>query len=234
MYNGDRSRKLALVENGFRLKAALDNRPLQFDEFRKKSRQTVFISATPGDFEVEVSGVNISEQLIRPTGIIDPEIIVKPTKNQVDDLLDEIRERIKKKERILVTTLTKKTAEDLTAYYLDLGIKVNYMHSDVDTLERIEIIHSLRKGEIDVLVGINLLREGLDIPEVSLVAILEADKEGFLRSRRALVQTIGRAARNVNGQVIMYGDVITDSMKAAIDETNRRRKNKTNTITIMA
>lgn len=224
MYNGDRARKEALVENGFRLKSALDNRPLRFDEFRKKTSQTVFISATPGDFELEVSKNHISEQLIRPTGIIDPEIEIRATKNQVDDLLFEIRERVKKKERVLVTTLTKKTAEELTNYYLELGVKVRYMHSDVDTLERIDIIHSLRKGEIDVIVGINLLREGLDIPEVSLVAILEADKEGFLRSRRSLVQTIGRAARNINGKVIMYADIMTDSMKEAIDETNRRRE----------
>ncbi len=224
MYNGDRARKEALVENGFRLKAALDNRPLRFDEFRKKAKQTVFVSATPGDFELEVSGKNISEQLIRPTGIIDPEIEIRPTKNQVDDLLEEIRKRSLKKERVLVTTLTKKIAEELTDYYIELGVKVRYMHSDIDTLERIEIIRELRKGQIDVLIGINLLREGLDIPEVSLVAILEADKEGFLRSRRSLVQTIGRAARNVEGRVILYADIMTDSMQAAISETERRRK----------
>lgn len=224
MYNGDRARKEALVENGFRLKAALDNRPLRFEEFREKSNQTVFISATPGDFEIDMSNGFISEQLIRPTGIVDPEIEIRPIANQVDDLLEEIRKRTARKERVLVTTLTKKLAEELTDYYIELGVKVKYMHSDIDTLERIEIIRELRKGEIDVLIGINLLREGLDIPEVSLVAILEADKEGFLRSRRSLVQTIGRAARNVEGRVILYADIMTDSMKEAITETNRRRK----------
>lgn len=224
MYNGDRARKTALVDNGFRLKAALDNRPLKFEEFRDLSHQTVFVSATPGDFEIESSGGIIAEQLIRPTGILDPEIEVRPTGNQVDDLLEEIRKRVEKRERVLVTTLTKKMAEELTEYYLELGVRVKYMHSDIDTLERVEIIAGLRKGEFDVLVGINLLREGLDIPEVSLVAILEADKEGFLRSRRSLVQTIGRAARNVEGRVILYGDVITDSMQEAITETARRRK----------
>lgn len=224
MYNGDRARKTALVENGFRLKAALDNRPLKFEEFRKIADQSVFVSATPGDFEVEVSHGHIAEQLIRPTGILDPVIEVRPTKNQVDDLLEEIRIRADRKERVLVTTLTKKMAEELTEYYLGFGVRVKYMHSDIDTLERIDIIKGLRKGEFDALVGINLLREGLDIPEVSLVAILEADKEGFLRSRRSLVQTIGRAARNIEGRVILYGDIMTDSMKQAIDETNRRRK----------
>lgn len=224
MYNGDRARKTALVENGFRLKAALDNRPLKFEEFRKISDQSVFVSATPGDFELESSHGHIAEQLIRPTGILDPIIEVRPTKNQVDDLLEEIRIRAERKERVLVTTLTKKMAEELTEYYLGFGVRVKYMHSDIDTLERIDIIKGLRKGEFDALVGINLLREGLDIPEVSLVAILEADKEGFLRSRRSLVQTIGRAARNIEGRVILYGDVMTDSMKQAIDETNRRRK----------
>ncbi|WP_462428259.1 excinuclease ABC subunit UvrB [Fusobacterium varium] len=224
MYNGDRARKTALVENGFRLKAALDNRPLKFEEFRKISDQSVFVSATPGDFEMEASHGHIAEQLIRPTGILDPVIEVRPTKNQVDDLLEEIRIRADRKERVLVTTLTKKMAEELTEYYLGFGVRVKYMHSDIDTLERIDIIKGLRKGEFDALVGINLLREGLDIPEVSLVAILEADKEGFLRSRRSLVQTIGRAARNIEGRVILYGDIITDSMKQAIDETNRRRK----------
>lgn len=224
MYNGDRARKTALVENGFRLKAALDNRPLKFEEFREISDQSVFVSATPGDFEVESSHGHIAEQLIRPTGILDPIIEVRPTKNQVDDLLEEIRIRAERKERVLVTTLTKKMAEELTEYYLGFGVRVKYMHSDIDTLERIDIIKGLRKGEFDALVGINLLREGLDIPEVSLVAILEADKEGFLRSRRSLVQTIGRAARNIEGRVILYGDVMTDSMKQAIDETNRRRK----------
>lgn len=224
MYNGDRARKESLVDNGFRLKAALDNRPLKFEEFRKITGQTVFVSATPGDFEIQESNGNIAEQLIRPTGILDPEIEVRPTKNQVDDLMEEIRIRVGQNQRVLVTTLTKKMAEELTEYYLGFGLRVKYMHSDIDTLERIDIIKGLRKGEFDVLVGINLLREGLDIPEVSLVAILEADKEGFLRSRRSLVQTIGRAARNVEGRVILYGDIITDSMKEAIDETNRRRK----------
>lgn len=224
MYNGDRARKTNLVENGFRLKAALDNRPLTFQEFKSIANQIVYVSATPGDYEMEVSKGEVAEQLIRPTGLIDPEIEVRKTENQVDDLLHEIRERAKNKERVLVTTLTKKMAEELTEYYINLGVKVKYMHSDIDTLERIDIIRDLRHGVIDVLVGINLLREGLDIPEVSLVAILEADKEGFLRSRRSLIQTIGRAARNVNGKVILYGDVITKSMRQAIDETERRRK----------
>ncbi len=224
MYNGDRARKTNLVENGFRLKAALDNRPLTFQEFKSIANQIVYVSATPGDYEMEVSKGEVAEQLIRPTGLIDPEIEVRKTENQVDDLLHEIRERAKKKERVLVTTLTKKMAEELTEYYINLGVKVKYMHSDIDTLERIDIIRDLRHGVIDVLVGINLLREGLDIPEVSLVAILEADKEGFLRSRRSLIQTIGRVARNVNGKVILYGDIITKSMRQAIDETERRRK----------
>ena len=224
MYNGDRARKTALVENGFRLKSALDNRPLTFEEFRENCGQTIFVSATPGDFEIEKSNEHIAEQLIRPTGILDPIIEIRETKNQVDDLLDEIRKNTLKKERVLITTLTKKMAEELTEYYITLGVKVKYMHSDIDTLERIEIIRGLRKGEFDVLIGINLLREGLDIPEVSLVAILEADKEGFLRSKRSLVQTIGRAARNVDGRVILYGDIMTDSMKYAIEETKRRRK----------
>ncbi len=224
MYNGDKARKTNLVENGFRLKSALDNRPLMFEEFRHLINQTVFVSATPGDFELEVSRENIIDQLIRPTGIIDPPIEVKSTKNQVDDLFDQIKIEIKKGNRILVTTLTKKMAEELTEYYTSLGIKVKYIHSDIDTLERISIIKSLRRGEFDVLVGINLLREGLDIPEVALVAILEADKEGFLRSRRSLIQTIGRAARNIEGRVILYGDKITDSMRNAMEETERRRK----------
>ncbi|MGF6905822.1 excinuclease ABC subunit UvrB [Fusobacterium sp. PH5-44] len=223
MYMGDRARKTSLVENGFRVKAALDNRPLKFEEFRELTYQTVYVSATPGDFEMEESGGCIAEQLIRPTGIIDPEIEVRPTTNQVDDLLEEIRKVVENKERVLVTTLTKKMAEELTEYYLGFGVKVKYMHSDIETLERIEIIRGLRTGEFDVLVGINLLREGLDIPEVSLVAILEADKEGYLRSRRSLIQTIGRAARNVDGRVILYGDKITKSMGEAIDETERRR-----------
>ena len=224
MYNGDRARKESLVENGFRLKSALDNRPLKFEEFRKISNQTVFISATPGDFEIKESNGKIAEQLIRPTGLVDPEIEIRKTQNQVDDLLEEIRERVKRKERVLVTTLTKKMAEELTEYYASLGVKIKYMHSDIDTLERIEIIRELRYGNIDVIVGINLLREGLDIPEVSLVAILEADKEGFLRSRRSLIQTIGRAARNINGKAILYADIMTKSMSQAIGETERRRK----------
>ncbi|MGL5098987.1 MAG: helicase-related protein, partial [Fusobacteriaceae bacterium] len=227
MYNGDRARKTTLVENGFRLKSALDNRPLTFEEFRKLSNQTVFVSATPGDFELITSGEAVSDQLIRPTGIVEPQITIKSTSNQVDDLLDEIKLETEKGNRILVTTLTKKMAEELTEYYSTYGIKVKYLHSDIDTLERVEIIKSLRRGEFHVLVGINLLREGLDIPEVALVAILEADKEGFLRSRRSLIQTMGRAARNIEGRVILYGDVITDSMKAAIDETERRRKKQT-------
>lgn len=228
MYNGDIARKTSLVENGFRLKSALDNRPLQFDEFRRQTGQTIYVSATPGDYELKEAGKAVVEQLIRPTGILDPFIEVRKTEGQVDDLLKEIRIRSKRKERVLVTTLTKKMAEELTEYYAELGVKVSYMHSDVDTLERIEIIKSLRKGEIDVLIGINLLREGLDIPEVSLVAILEADKEGFLRSRRSLIQTIGRAARNVEGRVILYGDMITDSMAVAMEETTRRRMTQEN------
>lgn len=223
MYNGDIARKTSLVENGFRLKAALDNRPLQFEEFRRQTGQTIYVSATPGDYELKEAGKAVVEQLIRPTGILDPFIEVRKTEGQVDDLLKEIHIRAKKKERVLITTLTKKMAEELTEYYSELGVKVRYMHSDIDTLERIEIIKSLRKGEIDVLIGINLLREGLDIPEVSLVGILEADKEGFLRSRRSLIQTIGRAARNVEGRVILYGDIRTDSMAVAIEETERRR-----------
>ena len=223
MYNGDRSRKTTLVENGFRLPSALDNRPLRFDEFLDKSNQLVYVSATPGDYEQEKSGPNIAEQLVRPTGIVEPEIFIKPTDNQVDDLLEEIRKRVSIGERVLVTTLTKKMSEELTDYYLDFGIRVKYMHSDIDTLERTEIIRGLRKGEFDVLVGINLLREGLDIPEVSLVAILEADKEGFLRSRRSLIQTMGRAARNINGQVILYANKMTKSMNEAISEVKRRK-----------
>lgn len=223
MYKGDFSRKTNLVENGFRLKSALDNRPLKFKEFRKLCPQTIFVSATPGEFEVNASNNYIAEQLIRPTGITDPIIEIRKSTNQIDDLLNEINLRTRINERVLVTTLTKKTAEELTEYYANLGIKVKYMHSEIDTLERIEIIKELRNGEIDVLVGINLLREGLDIPEVSLVAILEADKEGFLRSRRSFIQTIGRAARNINGKAILYGDIITKSMNEAILETNRRR-----------
>ena len=224
MYNGDRSRKESLVKYGFRLPSAFDNRPLKFDEFEKRLNQVVFVSATPADYEKEHSKENVVEQIIRPTGLLDPKIEVKPVANQIDDLLEQIRIRAAKGERVLVTTLTKKMAEDLTAYLKSLDIKVNYMHSDTKALERMEIIRKLRLGEFDVLVGINLLREGLDIPEVSLVAILDADKEGFLRSERSLIQTIGRAARNTDGTVIMYADELTESMEKAISETNRRRK----------
>ncbi len=224
MYKGDRARKKSLIDNGFRLPSAYDNRPLKFEEFFGKIPQVVYISATPSDYELEHSNGEIVEQLVRPTGIVEPSIDIRETKNQIDDLMDEIKTRTARKERILVTTLTKKMAEELTDYYLEYGIKVKYMHSDIDTLERTEIIRGLRKGEFDVLVGINLLREGLDIPEVSLVAILEADKEGYLRSRRSLIQTMGRAARNVEGYVILYADRMTGSMKEAIDEVNRRRE----------
>ena len=224
MYKGDRARKKSLIDNGFRLPSAYDNRPLKFEEFFGKIPQVVYISATPSDYELEHSNGEIVEQLVRPTGIVEPSIDIRETKNQIDDLMDEIKTRTARKERILVTTLTKKMAEELTDYYLEYGIKVKYMHSDIDTLERTEIIRGLRKGEFDVLVGINLLREGLDIPEVSLVAILEADKEGYLRSRRSLIQTMGRAARNVEGHVILYADRITGSMQEAIDEVNRRRE----------
>lgn len=224
MYKGDRARKQSLIENGFRLPSAFDNRPLKFEEFFAKVPQAVYISATPSDYEIEQSKGEIVEQLIRPTGVVEPSIDIRPTENQIDDLMDEIKIRAAKKERVLVTTLTKKMAEELTDYYLDYGIKIKYMHSDIDTIERTEIIRGLRKGEFDVLVGINLLREGLDIPEVSLVAILEADKEGYLRSRRSLIQTMGRAARNVEGSVILYADRMTDSMKEAITEVERRRK----------
>nr|WP_314713035.1 excinuclease ABC subunit UvrB [Leptotrichia wadei] len=224
MYKGDRARKKSLIDNGFRLPSAYDNRPLKFEEFFGKISQVVYISATPSDYELEHSNGEIVEQLVRPTGIVEPSIDIRETKNQIDDLMDEIKTRTARKERILVTTLTKKMAEELTDYYLEYGIKVKYMHSDIDTLERTEIIRGLRKGEFDVLVGINLLREGLDIPEVSLVAILEADKEGYLRSRRSLIQTMGRAARNVEGYVILYADRMTGSMKEAIDEVNRRRE----------
>lgn len=222
MYEGDRSRKTTLVEHGFRLPSALDNRPLRFPEFEKMVNQVVYVSATPGPYELKHSQA-IVEQIIRPTGLVDPEIFVRPTKGQIDDLLEEIKKRVDRDERVLVTTLTKKMAEDLTDYFREMGVKVRYLHSEIKTLERMEIIRDLRLGTFDVLVGINLLREGLDLPEVSLVAILDADKEGFLRSERSLIQTIGRAARNVNGQVIMYADNITDSMQKAIDETNRRR-----------
>jgi len=223
MYRGDRSRKETLVEYGFRLPSALDNRPLNFAEFEACLDQAVYVSATPARYELDQSRGAIVEQLIRPTGLMDPEVIVRPARNQVDDLLEEIRKRAERKERVLVTTLTKRMAEDLTDYYQDLNVKVRYLHSDIETLERVEIIRQLRMGVFDVLVGINLLREGLDLPEVSLVAILDADKEGFLRSDRSLIQTIGRAARNVYGTVILYADSITDSMKLAMDETNRRR-----------
>ena len=224
MYNGDRARKDSLVNYGFRLPSAYDNRPLTFKEFEERINQAVFVSATPAEYEEEHSKENVVEQIIRPTGLLDPKIEVKPVTNQVDDLLEQIRIRVAKNERVLVTTLTKKMAEDLTEYLKSLDIRVNYMHSDIKALERMEIIRNLRLGEFDVLVGINLLREGLDIPEVSLVAILDADKEGFLRSERSLIQTIGRAARNTEGTVIMYADELTDSMEKAIKETNRRRK----------
>ncbi|HBW36604.1 MAG TPA: excinuclease ABC subunit B, partial [Desulfosporosinus sp.] len=222
MYEGDRSRKTTLVNYGFRLPSALDNRPLKFAEFEHTIKQSVYVSATPGPYEM-AHCPTVVEQIIRPTGLLDPEVIVRPTKGQIDDLLGEIKARIARDERILVTTLTKKMAEDLTDYFKNLEIKVKYLHSDIKTLERVEILRELRLGDIDVVVGINLLREGLDLPEVSLVAILDADKEGFLRSDRSLIQTIGRAARHAQGKVIMYGDKITQSMQNALDETNRRR-----------
>jgi excinuclease ABC subunit B len=222
MYEGDRSRKETLVEHGFRLPSALDNRPLRFDEFLERAPQLLFVSATPGPFELRNS-TNVAEQIIRPTGVVDPEVELRPTKNQIDDLLNEIRRREEAGERVLVTTLTKKMAEDLTDYLLESGVRTRYLHSEVDTLDRIKIIRELRLGEYDVLVGVNLLREGLDLPEVSLVAILDADKEGFLRGQTALIQTIGRAARNVNGKVVMYADKLTEAIKGALDETNRRR-----------
>ena len=224
MYRGDRSRKSTLVEYGFRLPSALDNRPLNFQEFERRAGQTIYVSATPGDYEREQAGGRVVEQLIRPTGLLDPEIVVRPAGEQVDDLLEEIRQRVDRGERVLATTLTKRLAEDLTDYYQDIGIKVRYLHSDIDTIERVEIIRALRQGTFDALIGINLLREGLDIPEVSLVAILDADKEGYLRSERSLIQTIGRAARNVHGKVLLYADTITRSMRHAIDETLRRRR----------
>ena len=223
MHGGDAARKKNLIEYGFRLPSAYDNRPLNFDEFYGKINQAVYVSATPGPFEKEHATVT-AEQVIRPTGLVDPEIIVKPTEGQIEDLVSEINKRIERKERVLITTLTKKMAEDLTKYLERLEIKIRYMHHDIDTVERMEIVRDLRLGEFDVLVGINLLREGLDLPEVSLVAILDADKEGFLRSESALIQTIGRAARNSEGQVIMYADTVTDSMERAIRETNRRRE----------
>ncbi|HUX61928.1 MAG TPA: excinuclease ABC subunit UvrB, partial [Ignavibacteriaceae bacterium] len=227
MYNGDRARKENLVEYGFRLPSALDNRPMKFEEFEGMLNQVIFVSATPSDFELEKSGGVIVEQIIRPTGLLDPEIEVRPIKGQIDDLIGEIRKRVVLRERILVTTLTKKMAEDLSDYLDKIGIKVRYIHSDIDSLERVEILRDLRLGEFDVLVGVNLLIEGLDLPEVSLVAIIDADKEGFLRSARSLMQTAGRTARNVNGRVIMYADNMTDSMKKTIDETERRRKIQT-------
>ncbi len=223
MYEGDASRKRTLVEHGFRLPSALDNRPLSWEEFQDRIGQTVYLSATPGPYEMAQAGGEFVEQVIRPTGLVDPEVVVKPTKGQIDDLVHEVRVRAERNERVLITTLTKKMAEDLTDYLLELGIRVRYLHSEVDTLRRVELLRQLRLGEFDVLVGINLLREGLDLPEVSLVAILDADKEGFLRSGTSLIQTIGRAARNVSGEVHMYADRVTDSMRRAIDETNRRR-----------
>lgn len=224
MYEGDRSRKQTLIDFGFRLPSALDNRPFKFEEFEGRVVQAVYVSATPSEYEIGKSRGNIIEQIIRPTGLIDPKPTVRPVSGQVEDLLSEIRKRVKREERVLVTTLTKRMAEDLTDYYTELGIRARYLHSDIDTLERVEIIRDLRLGKFDVLVGVNLLREGLDIPEVSLVAILDADKEGFLRSERSLIQTTGRAARNVNGEVIFYADVITGSLRKAIEETNRRRQ----------
>ena len=223
MYGGDRARKLSLVNFGFRLPSAMDNRPLNFTEFESLTNQVVYVSATPGDYELEQTGGSIVEQLIRPTGLIDPPIEIRPSLNQIDDLLEEIDERRKKNERVLVTTLTKRMSEELTTYLESLSVKVRYIHSEVDTMERVEILRDLRLGEFDVLVGVNLLREGLDLPEVSLVAILDADKEGFLRNERSLTQTAGRAARNVNGLVVFYADRMTDSMRRTIDETNRRR-----------
>src|SRR5690606_33552322 len=223
MYEGDMSRKRTLVDHGFRLPSAMDNRPLKWEEFLDRIGQTVYLSATPGEYELAKAD-GVVEQIIRPTGLVDPEVVLKPTKGQIDDLMHEIGERTAKNERVLVTTLTKKMAEDLTDYLLDKGVRVRYLHSEVDTLRRVELLRELRLGEYDVLVGINLLREGLDLPEVSLVSILDADKEGFLRSGRSLIQTIGRAARNVSGQVHMYADKMTPSMEQAIDETNRRRE----------
>ena len=223
MYAGDHARKKSLIDYGFRLPSAYDNRPLNFDEFYNKINQVCFVSATPGDFELDKSSL-VAEQIIRPTGLLDPEISVRPTEGQLDDLISEINTRVAKSQRTLVTTHTKKMAEDLTAYFTEMGIRVRYMHHDIDTVERMEIIRDLRLGEFDVLVGINLLREGLDIPEVSLIAILDADKEGFLRSERSLIQIVGRAARNSEGYVIMYADSVTPSMKNAIVETNRRRE----------
>jgi len=226
MYHGDASRKNTLVDYGFRLPSALDNRPLNFEEFEKRINQVIYTSATPGPYELEHSA-QVVQQIIRPTGLVDPEVTVKPVKGQIDDLIHQIDQRVNRGERALVTTLTKRMAEDLADYLAEMGIKVHYLHSEIQTIERVEILRDLRLGVYDVVVGINLLREGLDLPEVSLVAILDADKEGFLRSDQALIQTIGRAARHVNGQVIMYADGFTDSMKRAIDETNRRRSIQT-------
>jgi excinuclease ABC subunit B len=224
MYNGDRARKLTLVEYGFRLPSALDNRPLQFDEFMSLVPQMITVSATPGDYELNLSGGVVVEQIIRPTGLVDPEVDVRPVRGQVDDLLNEIRQREARAERVLVTTLTKRMAEDLTDYLQQTGVRVRYLHSDIDAIERMDILRGLRLGDFDVLVGINLLREGLDLPEVSLVAILDADQEGFLRSDRSLVQTIGRAARNINGRAILYADRVTGSMQRALEEMDRRRE----------
>jgi excinuclease ABC subunit B len=224
MYGGDRARKVNLVEYGFRMRSAFDNRPLTFEEFREKAKEVIYVSATPADYELQESEGVVVEQVIRPTGLLDPVIEVRPSMNQIDDLMEEIQQRIEREERTLVTTLTKRMAEELTEYLLDNGIRCNYIHSDVDTLDRVKIMDDLRAGLYDVLVGVNLLREGLDLPEVSLVAILDADKEGFLRSHRSLTQTAGRAARNINGKVIMYADRITESMQKTIDETNRRRE----------
>jgi excinuclease ABC subunit B len=223
MYHGDRSRKQTLVEYGFRMPSALDNRPLTFEEFEHRTNQLVYVSATPGPYELTKSAGVVVEQIIRPTGLIDPPVEIRPVKGQIDDLLHMIRDRVARNERVLVTTLTKRMSEDLAEYYGEVGVKCRYMHSEIETLERVKILRDLRKGEFDVLIGINLLREGLDLPEVSLVAILDADKEGFLRSSGSLIQTIGRCARNLNGRAILYADRMTDSMKKALDETNRRR-----------
>jgi excinuclease ABC subunit B len=223
MYHGDRSRKETLVEYGFRLPSALDNRPLTFEEFEHRMNQMIYVSATPGPYELTKSSGVVVEQIIRPTGLVDPPVEVRPVKGQIDDLLHEIRDRVGRNERVLVTTLTKRMSEDLAEYYSEVGVKCRYMHSEIETLERVKILRDLRKGEFDVLIGINLLREGLDLPEVSLVAILDADKEGFLRSSGSLIQTIGRCARNLNGRAVLYADRMTDSMKKAMDETNRRR-----------
>ena len=224
MYHGDRSRKEVLVSHGFRLPSALDNRPLTFEEFENRVNQVVYVSATPGPYELTKSAGVVVEQIIRPTGLVDPEVEIRPIKGQVDDLLGEIRKRVAANQRVLVTTLTKRMAEDLAEYYSEVGVQCRYLHSEVETLDRIKILRDLRRGEFDVLIGINLLREGLDLPEVSLVAILDADKEGFLRSSGSLIQTIGRAARHVEGRAVLYADVMTDSMRKAIDETNRRRR----------